>query len=158
MKHPSWTKKIYRAIVQDPVNIALWEEWSKIYNFHKEYQGQKGPVPARLFYEVNKEKMDEGAVSLWPQRWDYYNLRVMYEDDPISFVSEMQNSPFDPRTRTFNIDAFHYWNKLYRTYEELVKAFPEIKFYAACDPSLGTPGRYTQKLWIDKTDNFLVLK
>ena len=140
MKHPSWTKKIYRAIVQDPVNIALWEEWSKIYNFHKEYQGQKGPVPARLFYEVNKEKMDEGAVSLWPQRWDYYNLRVMYEDDPISFVSEMQNSPFDPRTRTFNIDAFHYWNKLYRTYEELVKAFPGLKFYAACDPSLGTPG------------------
>lgn len=139
-KHPSWIKRSYPAITSDPARIDLWEDWSKIFNCQKDFLEQKGPEAARMFYEANKAAMDEGARTLWPQRWAYYDLRVTYEEDPMSFNCEMMNQPFDPNKSLFNVDAFHWWNKTYRAYEELVKAFPKFKFFAGCDPSMGGPG------------------
>lgn len=139
-KHPFWTKRIHRAIVSEPERLDLWEDCSKILNSHKDFLGQKGAEAARMFYESNKSEMDKGAKTLWPQRWSYFDLWLMREEDPLSFRKEMMNEPFDPSTRDFNLDEFHWWNKVYRNLEELRKAYPKLLFYAACDPSLGGPG------------------
>lgn len=144
--NPSWVKKHYKAVLSEPAHPERWEQWSRIYNNREAFEGAKGPEAARRFYEVSQAAMDEGVQLLWA-RWSYYDLRIMYEEDPISFYSEMQNSPVNPRECIFDPDSYHYWDDRYKSVEELLSALGDgVRFYGACDPSLGddtTRGDYT---------------
>jgi predicted phage terminase large subunit-like protein len=142
-KNVTWIKKIYRAIIHEAVNAHLWERWARIYNSQEEYCGNKGPKTAYFYYLKNEADMLEGTEVLWPKRWGYCGLMVKREDDPIAFRSEYQNDPIDPRSRVFDVDEFHYWNKEYQSVEMLLRALREhrIEFYGACDPSLGNDAK-----------------
>lgn len=133
-----WTYRRYAAIARMPDRLDLWGEWGNIYNFRQDFQGGTGPKAAMVFYARNMSEMDKGAVLLWPERYKLYKLMCMREDNEISFMSEMQNEPIDPRLAVFDTDEFHYWDTNGRTIDELIKTIgPNIEFYAGCDLALG---------------------
>ncbi len=145
--HPEWTKRVYKAICAWSAHPELWAQWSRIYNGQETWQQAHGPQAARAFYEAHREAMDAGTQVLWPQRWTYYDFMVKREEDPISFDSEYQNEPINPRDCLFNVEKLTYWDDEYPSPEALLRALGEdVEFYGACDPSLGhdtTRGDYT---------------
>jgi predicted phage terminase large subunit-like protein len=138
-KHPGWNKKIYRSVISWSIHPELWDTWVKIFNYREEYDGAQGPGSAKKYFDTNKEKMLLGTKVLWPANKSYYNLMVLREQDGyLSFDSEMQNEPVNPRDCFFNLDEIHYWDERYRSDEELIYTLKcNLEFYGSCDPSLG---------------------
>lgn len=137
--NPGWIKKVYRAVISWSQHPELWEKWIRMFNNHEDYEGESGPVAAKLFFEVNKEAMLEGTEVLWPLNMGYYDLMVMREQDGhYSFDSEMQNEPVNPRECYFNLEEIHYWDDKFQTEQDLISALGDrLEFYGACDPSMG---------------------
>jgi len=136
--HPEWTKRVYKAIVSWPQRADLWSQWTRLYNGQETWEEASGPPAAKAFYTANQPAMEEGVELLWPERWSFYRLREQYEDDPISFNSELQNEPVNPRDCLFDVSEFTYWDDQYVSKEALLRALgEEAEFYGACDPSLG---------------------
>lgn len=140
--HQGWEKRIYRSIISWSSHPELWEKWILIFNNKEEYKKEQGPEAAQKYYEAHKEKMFKGTEVLWPENKSYYALMVMREQDGyISFDSEMQNEPVNPRDCYFNLDDVHYWDDKY-TEEELLSIISDnCKFFGACDPSMGKQNR-----------------
>ncbi len=137
-----WTKKIYQSVISWSQHPELWEKWAKIYHWQEEIDGAGGPEAARSYFEANKEAMLEGAQVLWPQSRGYYSLMVEREEDPVSFDSELQNDPVNPRDCLFNLNDVHYWDDRFGSEEDLLASLGEDYYtYGACDPSLGRQNR-----------------
>ncbi|MEI6092918.1 MAG: phage terminase large subunit [bacterium] len=135
-------KFIYRSVISWADNIGLWEEWKNIFCNKKDYEGESGVIAAKNFFEVNKDEMLKGTAVLWPDSKSYYDLMVLREEEGyISFDSEMQNEPVNPRDCIFNQDDVHYWDDNFDTDIDLIEHLKKNDFYtrifAACDPSLG---------------------
>ncbi|MCX5698978.1 MAG: phage terminase large subunit [Candidatus Omnitrophica bacterium] len=138
-KHPEWTKRIYRALESFPENQELWQAWSNIYNNRQEYLGQTGPNAALKFYEEHKSEMDKGAKSLWPEKWEVYDLMVKHENDPVVFSSEYQNMPIDPTTQIYKRDELHCWSDDSKGDEDLIRHLSDdLSYVGSCDPSMGS--------------------
>ena len=136
--HPEWTKRVYKAVLSWPQRADLWSQWTRLYNGQETWEDASGPPAAKAFYTANQPAMEEGVTLLWPERWSFYRLREQYEDDPISFNSELQNEPVNPRDCLFDVTEFTYWDDQYVSKEALLRALgEEAEFYGACDPSLG---------------------
>jgi predicted phage terminase large subunit-like protein len=140
--YPGWKKKIYRSILNWAENIGLWEKWRNIYNHKEEYEGSTGVVSAKTFFEANQEEMLKGTRVLWSEQKSYYDLMVQREDEgSLSFDSEMQNEPVNPRDCLFNMDDIHYWDDRFETDSELLEHLKNkqhsLRMFGACDPSLG---------------------
>lgn len=134
---PSWFGRKYKAIIEWPKNMNLWEQCWKIRNSIEAYNGQKGIPAAQKYYKDNKSAMDEGAVTIWPQKWALYRLMEMHVENDISFASEMQNEPRDTDKSSFNVDNFNYWSPDYPTGDALLRDLGDrVSFYGACDPAL----------------------
>ena len=74
-----------------------------------------------------------GAKVLWPEKQDYYSLRVMrLAEGEAAFNSEMQNQPINPGDCLFPAQWFRY----YEPYETDFRQ-RQFQFYGYCDPSLG---------------------
>lgn len=160
-KNLLWMKKRYQAIIHEPVRGEMWAQWSQIYNSHEEYNGKRGPESARQFYEANRTVMDEGVVLLWPERYNYYDLRLELENDPIGYYSELQNAPINPKTCLFDIDECHYWDTTWKNLAQFRAAFGDrLEFFGGCDLAVGndaSSGDYTAitVLARDKKENVL---
>ncbi|MDD5670047.1 MAG: phage terminase large subunit [Candidatus Omnitrophica bacterium] len=141
-QHPGWIKRIYRSVISWSSRSELWEKWSKIYNNFEPFGGGEGPNAAERFFEMNRGAMLENTQVLWPEYKDYYALMVMREEDgAISFDSEMQNEPVNPKECYFNPEEMHYWDDEYSSEEELLANLGlRAEIYGACDPSLGKSG------------------
>lgn len=138
--HPGWSGGIVPMVVSWPVRMDLWENWIKIYNGICTCEGKTGPEAARFYYEHCKEEMLSGARILWPQKYSFYDLMVMREQDGhASFDSEMQNQPVNPADCLFNSKEMIHWEDDFKTEAELLSAIGPYaaEFYGACDPSLG---------------------
>jgi predicted phage terminase large subunit-like protein len=137
--YPGWNKRIYRSVVSWSEAGNLWEQWIRIYNHQDAYGGEEGPTAARKFYEANEAAMLQGAQVLWPASKSYYDLMVMRERDGyISFDSEMQNEPVNPRDCPFNEKDRHDWTDRFASEEELLASLAgHVKIVGACDPSMG---------------------
>jgi len=125
------------------VHPELWDKWEAIFIGNDTHQGEYGPNAARNFYESHQQPMLEGTKVLWPQLEDYYQLMVMrVSEGRISFQSEKQNEPIDPKTCIFREEMLRYWDKdEAKDVQELIqKIGPSARFYGACDPSLGRKG------------------
>jgi len=134
---PGWEGYKYSAVITWPTS-KLWEEWKLIRNGKKEYKGARGLEASRAFYNDYRKEMNDGAVLLWPERYDICKLMEEYENNPLSFMSEFQNTPIDSKTCVFPLEKFHYWTSIYRTVEELLRTLGEnAEFFMACDPSAG---------------------
>jgi predicted phage terminase large subunit-like protein len=136
-KRPTWRKKVIAALVSEPTNTELWERWSNVLNGRSAYNDISGPEAAKALYDDNKEAMDKGAESVWPQKWTIYQLKHEQDTNPIVFSSERQNKPLDPKTQVFKADELQFWSSNYRSPEELIKTLENPVFFGACDPSTG---------------------
>jgi len=138
-----WIKLFYRSIISPSVHPELWEQWIKIYNRQEEYNDKEGPSAGEEFFLANKEPMLEGTKVLWPEKHDYYTLMKKREDEgPISFDSEYQNEPINPRDCTFSPSERHYWTDRFNSEEELLNMLKgKSVIIGSCDPSLGRESR-----------------
>lgn len=136
--NPTWIKKIYAAIVAWPKQMTLWDKWNGIYNYREMVGDISGPPAALKYYEQNKIAMDEGAKLLWPARYKLYDLMAMWAENEMSFLSEMQNLPRNPANCVLDVDKIVNWDSDGRTVDDQVRRLgSSVKFYMACDPSLG---------------------
>lgn len=140
---PGWESRTYKAVLSFAKREDLWGKWKVYYNGDEQYGDKTGALAALEFYRDNEKDLLEGTSVLWPEKEDYYTLMVMLQDDgESSFSSEKQNEPIDPKSAVFKWDSFQYWDDVYKTEEELRQKFgDQLVFYAACDPSLGKPGK-----------------
>lgn len=136
-----WKKKVYKSVISWSERPELWEKWGKIYHHEEEFGGKGGPDAARKFFEHHKNSMLKGTKVLWSQNKGYYDLMVMREEDPVSFDSEMQNDPVNPRDCLFNLNDVRYWDQRFGSEEELFTSLDDYSVYGACDPSLGRKNR-----------------
>jgi predicted phage terminase large subunit-like protein len=161
--NPVWISKVYRVIIVWPARADLWEKWRNIYRGREKFGEANGLEGALKYYQANKEAMDEGAVLLWPERHTLYSLMIAREENEISFMSELQNSPLDSKECLFNTDELQYWTNTYPTVEDLLHALGDnAEFYGACDPSLGSQnlkGDYSAIIVLarDKRDGVLYI-
>jgi len=134
---PGWQSRIYRSVIKWSEAAQEWQRWSAIYRSQSTYEGQTGKDGALAYFNANKEQMLDNTEVLWSQHKSYYDLMLMREDNEISFDSEMQNEPVNPRDCCFNVADFHYWDDTHKTASELIRTLKNPIFYMACDPSLG---------------------
>lgn len=121
LNNPSWRTARFRAIIQYPDNMALWDEWESLYQakLHDE---------AHAFYTTHKDEMEQGAVVSWLAR-PLLELMEIRATNHGAFDSEYQNDPTAGDDAPFN-GAIHYWANL-----------PDnLIYFGACDPSLGKKG------------------
>ena len=136
---PGWVKRTYKSIIKWSEHPELWEQWVKIYHNQEVYKDKEGPAAALDYFNEHSSLMLQGAKVLWPESWGYYRLMVEREQlGYVSFDSEMQNEPVNPRDCHFNIEEIHYWEDEYKTEEELFSVRGD-KFIivGSCDPSMG---------------------
>lgn len=125
LKNPLWSRKKFKAIIQWPDDMSLWEKWEEIL-LNTDDKG----VSAKLFYLSNQKQMDAGAVVCWPAGQPLLKLMIKRARDGHSaFDSEQQNDPVSGDDAPF-AKAIHFW----------VNRLAEWMFYGACDPSLGKNG------------------
>jgi predicted phage terminase large subunit-like protein len=135
---PGWDSRIYKSVISWAERSELWERWIKIFHSQDAYKDDFGIEAAKRFLEDNKTEMLKGTQVLWPASKSYYDLMVMREQDGhVSFDSEMQNEPTNPRDAIFNLNELHYWDDRFGSEEELLASIREPFFYGACDPSMG---------------------
>ena len=114
-KNPAWETWKYPSIISWPKNEALWQKWEKIYgNLDDPDRKEKGDE----FYKENKEKMDEGAEVLWPERESLYFLRKeLIEIGRRAFDCEKQTKTFSSSEALFkkifwfNDEDFNFRNR-----------------------------------------------
>ncbi|WP_245415721.1 phage terminase large subunit [Alteribacter populi] len=108
-KRSDFRTKLYRAIIDQPVNGGLWESCREIY-VNRENANRADE--ARLFYEENREDMDEGVRVLWQDVQPIYKLMTWkWDNGSKAFNTEYMNNPIDEESMIFNPDTFTYWTK-----------------------------------------------
>lgn len=130
LSHPRYKSRTYKALIREPVNTGLWEQWKALYiDLTDEYRLET----ARTFYEQHKAEMNEGAEVLWPEKESLYDLMVEKTDNSMAFASEKQNEPIDLENALFDESEM-------RLVEGAIDE-GEYAIYASIDPSLGKQGK-----------------
>ena len=155
--NPLFKKRVYRALISPwpfdthPRN-DLWEKWTSIITNRADVEKEDH---ALAFFQENKQEMMRGVEVAWPERYDYYTLRLKYvAEGPSAFSTELQNEPMSPEERFFQ--KYHSYRSIWN-YEDRGKdiwlvpwdrtnnkpsgwpAVPmsECTLFAATDPSMG---------------------
>lgn len=94
---PDWYGTRFRLMESMPVNTELWDEYRSIWQDCQE-RGE-GIGKATEFYRNHRREMDEGALPVWPERYEVdeisavqYAMNLMFKDKA-SFLCEYQNDP-----------------------------------------------------------------
>lgn len=127
LKNKGWTTRIFKALLEWPDNMALWDEWEAIYH-------DEGELAAISFYQKHKRNMDKGAVVSWAARPILELMIIRARDGHDNFDSELQNDPAAGEGAPFN-ESIHYWRSLPAG----------LVYFAAVDPSLGKKGTTRKK-------------
>lgn len=123
LRNPLWKHRKFKAIIQWPTRMDLWEKWQELLL-------NDGEEVARAFYDERATAMEEGAVICWPDGQPLYKLMVKRaRDGSAAFDSEQQNDPVQGDNAPFAACITFWVNRL-----------SEWLFYGACDPSLGKQG------------------
>ncbi|MGC4375794.1 phage terminase large subunit [Fictibacillus sp. Mic-4] len=107
-RRSDFEKKLYKAIIEWPKRMDLWEQCREIYQNRED---KKAAQNAELFYIANKEEMDRGSKVLWPSVQPLYKLMTKkWDDGSKAFNTEYMNNPVDEESMVFNPDKFTYWD------------------------------------------------
>ena len=117
LKLAFWNPKTFRAVVQFPIHMDLWEEYGTIYR----YQGLEA---ARAYYRANRPMMDEGAIVLWPEAVPIETLMRKRSESPRSFNKEQQNNP-NAEAQKFKRENLHFYTQHPK----------KLRYYGWCDPA-----------------------
>jgi len=117
LKLAFWNPHIFRAVIQFPTHMHLWEEYGNIYK----YQGLES---AQSFYKANKPLMDKGAQVLWAEAVPIETLMRKRAENPRSFNKEQQNNP-NAEAQKFKRENLHFYKKLPS----------KLRYFGWCDPA-----------------------
>ncbi|MGK3122901.1 phage terminase large subunit [Candidatus Pantoea formicae] len=125
LKNPLWRRKRFKALIEWPSDMTLWERWEEILRNNDE----DGEAMARAFYEQHRDEMEAGAVVSWSARPLYALMLIRARDGHSTFDSEYQNDPVSGEDAPF-ATCITFW----------VNRLREWSFFGALDPSLGKNG------------------
>lgn len=128
LRNPLWNKKVFKAIIEWPHNMVLWEQFEGLLLAGE--SPKEGEAAAMALYRANQAEMDKGAVVSWPALRPLYKLMIKRAREGHSaFDSEQQNDPVAGEDAPF-AHSIRFW----------VNRLAEWIFYGAADPSLGKHG------------------
>lgn len=128
LKNPLWNRKVFKAIIQWPDRMDLWEQFEALLLAAE--TPQQGEAEAMALYQANKADMDQGAVVSWPALRPIHKLMIRRaREGHAAFDSEQQNDPVAGDDAPF-ANSIRFW----------VNRLAEWVFYGAADPSLGKHG------------------
>lgn len=125
LNNPFWHSVKFKAMLQWPHNMALWDEWEAILRNN----GKAGEAMADAFYQANQAEMDAGAQTSWAARGVLALMKIRARDGHATFDSEYQNDPVSGEAAPF-ASALQYWTDLPH----------DLIYFGALDPSLGKAG------------------
>lgn len=125
LKNPLWRRKRFKALIEWPSDMTLWDRWDEVLRNHDE----DGEALARAFYEQHREEMEAGSVVSWSARPLYALMLIRARDGHSTFDSEYQNDPVSGEDAPF-ATCITFW----------VNRLREWSFFGALDPSLGKNG------------------
>ncbi|MGC8341839.1 phage terminase large subunit [Pantoea ananatis] len=125
LKNPLWRRKRFKALIEWPSDMTLWDRWEEILRNNDE----DGEALARAFYVMHRDDMEAGAVVSWSARPLYTLMLIRARDGHSTFDSEYQNDPVSGEDAPFAACITFWVNRL-----------AEWSFYGAIDPSLGKNG------------------
>lgn len=120
--NPMWRAEKFRALLQWPDRMDLWEQW-------EETLRNAGEADADRFYAARKADMDAGSAVSWAARPLLALMKIRARDGHDTFDSEYQNDPVAGDNAPF-AKVIGFW----------VNRLPNWLFYGAIDPSLGKQG------------------
>ncbi len=121
---PLWLHERFRAILQWPDRMDLWDKWEELLL-------NDGEAAALAFYQASAADMERGAVVSWPSARPLYKLMFKRaRDGHEAFDSEQQNDPLAGDNAPF-AQVITFWVDIRR----------EWLFFGAVDPSLGKLGK-----------------
>ncbi len=121
LNEAGWQSARFKAIVQMPDRMDLWDEWEALYC-------SKQTIEAEQFYRQNKQAMEQGAKVSWKARPLYILMKIRATSHE-AFDSEYQNDPSSGSDAPFN-NSIHFWHSLPNN----------LMYFGAIDPSLGKKG------------------
>nr|WP_315206756.1 phage terminase large subunit [uncultured Albidiferax sp.] len=128
LKNPLWNRKVFKAIIQWPDRMDLWEQFEGF--LIGSDTPQQGEATAMAFYQEHQVDMLKGAEVSWPALRPLVKLMIKRAREGHSaFDSEQQNDPVAGDDAPF-AHSIQFW----------VNRLAEWVFYGACDPSLGKAG------------------
>lgn len=132
-KRADYRSRVYSAIKSYPERLDMWEQFESILR-DQTRDDQEGDALA--YYESNKELMDEGAETLWEQRFPYH--RLMMEKVAIgsrAFASEFLNVGHSEEDSIFKESLFNYFDDkdLFDKYDRPMK----LSVYGFWDIAMG---------------------
>lgn len=150
-KRADFMKIKFSAIEIWPTNMDLWEQWEILYHTETDlaklgldqqeniqFDIDDMTIPCNRFYHDNKEKLNEGAKVLWPEKDTLLQLMIMRANIGHSaFDAEKQNNPRDPSKHEFD-EAWFEGDDIH--YDKL----PEDEFLVKvgyCDPAKGVESK-----------------
>lgn len=124
--------RIYSAIVSEPERIDLWNHIDELL---RDTENPDREFQADNFYYENKEEMDKGAVTLWNERFTYFELmKIKVNVGSKAFASEYLNKPSDDDSCIFKKEYFIYYNEQQLDYSKL-------EIYSFWDIAIGKNSR-----------------
>jgi predicted phage terminase large subunit-like protein len=128
LKNPLWNHKVFKAIMQWPDRMDLWEQFEEL--LLNGENPQAAEASAMALYEGSRAEMDRGAQVSWPAVRPLVRLMIKRaREGHDAFDSEQQNDPVSGEDAPF-ANSIRFW----------VNRLAEWVFYGACDPSLGKAG------------------
>jgi predicted phage terminase large subunit-like protein len=144
-KRSDFKTKLFRAVIEWPERMDLWEACRLVYN---DRDNPKRAKEAEALYEMNRVEMERGATVLWPDVQPLWKLfRWKWDNGSKAFNTEYMNNPVDEENMVFNPDKFTYWDG---TRDE----FPAKEFdvYMGVDFAMGkTRGDYSAIVTVAKS-------
>lgn len=126
---PGWRRRVFRAIMNWPDSMDLWERWEALYTTSgTDEEKIEFEAAAKAFYEANKAAMNAGAIVSWPEVRPLYRLMCIRATNHNSFNQEYQNEAGNDDTAPFK--TVHFW----------VDRRADWVFFGSLDPSLGKSG------------------
>jgi len=100
--------KVYKAIINEPKRMDLWEECRQIYI---DRENPDRLADANRFYENNEKELLKGSRVLWGAVQPLYKLmRWKWDNGSKAFNTEYMNNPIDEESMVFNPNEFKYWD------------------------------------------------
>lgn len=129
-KKPRWLRRKFRAIMQWPDRMDLWQEWERLFLDEQGSDALPGEEvltigAAQQFYDQHRAIMERGAVVSWPGTRPLLRLMQIRAESHHAFDCEYQNDPTNQDAAWFA--SLQFW----------VQPSREWVFYGAHDPSLG---------------------
>lgn len=140
-RRSDFRSKVYRAIVEFPTNMALWEKCREIYS---DYDNKDRLADAEAFYRANEAEMLAGSRVLWPEVQPLLKLmKWKWDNGSKAFNTEYMNNPIDEETQIFRMDEITFYNDA-----DISMAY---EYYAAADFAMGKErGDYSALITIAK--------